>query len=324
MRSAISLALILFIVFGSHAKKEDVEFRNGDIKLAGTLYTPKGDGPFPAVVFVHGSGPEDRKNGSYSARWLMNLGYSVLTYDKRGVGKSDGTDDDWSRFSFEALGGDVVAAVEFLASRNDIITDQIGLHATSQGGWVAAQAAADSDKISFMIIKSASVCTVEEDRIFERAARLMRELFNEEDLVEVLEMQKAEPVTADVEQSFESLFDRYKTRQWLKRVYPVESAAVLDDYRTWYATIAYFDPIPLLQQVDIPVFWIFGDPVLDNKGPVALSLKNVNTLKTAGKPYKIMQVDGQDHSVQEWTYETAVYNWLVSLHGSRGYEYKKH
>jgi dienelactone hydrolase len=37
-------------------KKQAVEFKVGEDTLHGTLFIPDGKGPFPAVIFFHGSG----------------------------------------------------------------------------------------------------------------------------------------------------------------------------------------------------------------------------------------------------------------------------
>jgi hypothetical protein len=65
-----------------------------EIAINGTLTRPHGEGPFPAVVFVAGSGPTDRDwntpavpgtNGSAAllAQALTASGYVTLRYDKR-------------------------------------------------------------------------------------------------------------------------------------------------------------------------------------------------------------------------------------------------
>jgi carboxymethylenebutenolidase len=54
------LALLLFLVLPCSAVSPEptvVSFRSGEITLQGTLYKPEGKGPFPAVVYNHGSAP---------------------------------------------------------------------------------------------------------------------------------------------------------------------------------------------------------------------------------------------------------------------------
>jgi uncharacterized protein len=62
----------------------------GIFRLPGTLSLPKGDGPFPAVVLVHGSGPQDRDESIGAqkpfrdlAEGLASRGVAVLRYEKR-------------------------------------------------------------------------------------------------------------------------------------------------------------------------------------------------------------------------------------------------
>lgn len=304
---------------------QDVKFKSGDIELAGTLYIPNGTGPFPAVVFVHGSGAETRDNSRYSARWLQSLGYVALTYDKRGTGDSGGDPNSVERFSFEDLAKDVVAAVAYLSGQPQVDKTKIGLHATSQGGWVAALSSHKSEYISFMIVKSASVCTVAEDRIYERSTRLANEGFTRDDIEEAKAMQRAEPATSPApDDEFSTLFDQFRGRPWFKRVYLGEdsNSPGLVAFRTWYATVADFDPVHYLAQMDIPVFWIFGEPRLDHSGPVELSLANLRRI--GSQVYEIVQIDGEGHQVREKTYELQLYNWLCEINDYRNYKFKKH
>jgi len=328
----IALAALLLLAAATHAagdSEREVTFHNGDLALAGTLYLPEGTGPFPAVVFVHGSGPEERGNSDYSARWLASIGYAALAYDKRGTGNSGGTKQSWSRFSFDDLAGDVLAAVEFLARQDEIDSARIGLHASSQGGWVAPLAASRTPLISFMVMRSASVTSVGDDRVFERARRLQQEGFSAADIAEAQEMQAVEAKTTagrEAPDAFTRLFAEYQSRPWFPRVYPVTDPfdAALVDYREWYATIVGFDPLPCLQQSDIPVFWIFGDAELDDSGPVAQSLRNLATLQQAGKRYEIVQLAGEGHNIDEHRYEEALYRWLNEVTGQTGYGFKPH
>ena len=65
---------------------KNVKFVSNGDTLAGTIIKP--NHPFAALVIVHGSGQEKRM--IEFATLLANNGIAVLTYDKRGVGKSGG------------------------------------------------------------------------------------------------------------------------------------------------------------------------------------------------------------------------------------------
>jgi hypothetical protein len=77
--------------------EELVSWKVDEIDVYATLVRPAGAGPFPAVIFVAGSGPTDRDwntplipgaNGSAAllARELSEHGFITLRYDKRGSG----------------------------------------------------------------------------------------------------------------------------------------------------------------------------------------------------------------------------------------------
>ena len=123
-------------------------FSNGDIQLAGTLISPITGGKHPAIILVHGSGPENREYILPFARFLIRHGMAVLGYDKRGVGGSTG---DWNTASFDDLAGDVVAAFDYLKTRSDIDRRQIGLLGVSQAGWIMPLAAVRAKDLAFLI-----------------------------------------------------------------------------------------------------------------------------------------------------------------------------
>ena len=85
----------------------------------------------------------------------------------------------------------------------------------------------------------------------------------------------------------------------------------------WYATIVGFDPVSYLEQIDIPIFWILGDPNLDQLGPVEKSIATLETFKQGGKSYEIMQFEGEGHNVKESKYELPLYNWLKGINNYR-------
>jgi alpha-beta hydrolase superfamily lysophospholipase len=77
--------------------EEPVSWQVDDIEVQATLTRPAGEGPFPAVIFVAGSGPTDRNwttpllpgsngSGGLLARALCEHGFITLRYDKRASG----------------------------------------------------------------------------------------------------------------------------------------------------------------------------------------------------------------------------------------------
>ncbi|SDX61701.1 alpha/beta hydrolase family protein [Hymenobacter psychrophilus] len=127
----------------------------GGFQLAGTLTLPQGKGPFPAVVLVSGSGPEDRDETVFGhkpflvlADYLTRRGFAVLRYDDRGTAKSGGTFKDALTTDFTA---DAQAALAYLRTRPDIKARQVGLIGHSEGGLVAWQAAAQPQGPDFVV-----------------------------------------------------------------------------------------------------------------------------------------------------------------------------
>jgi dienelactone hydrolase len=145
-------------------------FQNGDVRLAFTLDLPAGQGPFPAVVFGHGSGRMTRQDlVGLAAQWTR-FGFAVLRFDKRGVGESSGTfvfvGTKDSQEVFHQLASDVAAGVRFLRTRPEIDAKKIGLAGWSQAGWILPLAAREVGDVTFMALFSGPVCTVGQEMYY--------------------------------------------------------------------------------------------------------------------------------------------------------------
>ena len=128
-------------------RQEEVTFKNGDVTLSGTLVMPVGQGPHPAIVFIHGSGPKTRRVDG----WYAYHGIAYLSFDKRGAGKSTG---DWREVGISELADDVLAAVRFLRQHQGIKRDQIGIQAVSEGGWIAPVVATRDPTIKLIVMNA--------------------------------------------------------------------------------------------------------------------------------------------------------------------------
>jgi alpha-beta hydrolase superfamily lysophospholipase len=153
---------------GETYREEEVAFYSGEIRLAGTLMTPKSAAPHPAVVFVQGSGPETRRRRRELASHFARSGIAALIYDKRGTGSSAG---DWYTASLDDLATDALAAVDWLAERLDVdgqpgASTQIGLWGLSQGSWVVFLAASRSQEVAFVISASGAAMSPAEQELY--------------------------------------------------------------------------------------------------------------------------------------------------------------
>lgn len=146
----------------------DVRYENASAKvtLAGTLTVPKGVGPFPAVLLISGSGPQDRNETIVGhkpfwviADYLTRRGVAVLRCDDRGVGQSTG---DAATATLEDTASDVEAGVKFLKTRAEIDGSRIGLLGHSEGGAVAPLVASRSKGIAFLVLMAAPGATGEQ------------------------------------------------------------------------------------------------------------------------------------------------------------------
>lgn len=106
-----------------------------------------------AGVLMHpGSGPSDRDNDWFFPpirRHLLEAGIAVCSFDKRGVGGSEGS---WLEAGIEEQADDLLAALGVFATEYPGLP--IGLFGHSQGGWVVVEAASRSLPVAFVIPSS--------------------------------------------------------------------------------------------------------------------------------------------------------------------------
>jgi len=137
------------------ARIEEITFQSGEFKLVGDLRTPAGSGPFPVVLFVHGSGYADRTMfGMYLPvmERMLRAGYAVFSWDKPGYGESTGQLSGSRVYHQRAQ--IVLDAIEVMKAHPDIDHRQIGLWGASQGGYVMPLALSQTKDIAFMICVS--------------------------------------------------------------------------------------------------------------------------------------------------------------------------
>jgi hypothetical protein len=147
-------------------REAEVSFTCAGAVIAGTLTLPPGEGAHPAIVFVHGSGEANRLTWRAPVtRAFVRSGIAVLSYDKRGVGESEGVCCPGDAGHFNLLAADADGAVAALRSRADIAHDRIGFVGASQAGWVVPLAVARSrGSVAFTALVDAPAVSTGEER----------------------------------------------------------------------------------------------------------------------------------------------------------------
>ena len=270
---------------------EETKFRNGDVELSGTLHLPPSSRAVATVVVTHSASKPLRDASLYKhlTQMLPSLGIAVLTYDRRGSGKSGGklADSDYAMLADDAL-----AAVKMLRADRRIDPKRVGVWGLSQGGWLSLLAAARSPEVGFVVSIAAPVVTPDVQMMF-RSENLVR--INGYPASDIEQMRAARQAVDNYMRgtgdraAAQKLVDAIRDKPWFGEMY---MGTTVTDRATsrWRKEIEY-DPLPTLDKVTVPALILYGaaDPVV----PVAASVARI---KARQRPNIAMHViAGADH-----------------------------
>jgi pimeloyl-ACP methyl ester carboxylesterase len=272
--------------------EREITFSSGAATLSGTLVLPNGvSRPVPAVVFLHGSGPEGRWASKYLAVRFAEAGIAALIYDKRGVGKSTG---DWSSVGFEELADDAAAAIHALRREAAVDGSRVGIHGHSQGGTLAPLVAQRVPDVAFVIASAAAGLPMETVEIYslENAVRIGS--LSPEEARKAREYIAALVATAYRGQPRERLlaiWEQVRDRPWAFEL-PEEGS----HYWSFSRRIAGFDPDRQWTHVGSPVLLVYGE--LDQRVPPRASAVRIvkALLEAGGKSVSVHVFEGADHT----------------------------
>lgn len=271
-------------------------------RIAGTLIMPTFGELHSGMVIVRGRGCSARDNGR--ARFFAQYGIAVLTYDKRGAGRSEG---DCEIFTFDDLTNDAIAALNHLATQPMVDPERVGLFGESAGSWVI-QAATERQRQNAEAISPAFLATwygpatsiiqqqVSSAATYGEAAGLTPG--QQETLAEVSR------IIADDRLSDEEIFARLDPIRrsaeeggWLDTGFgPDDIPATLADVpKLWLRRFAY-DPSPMLRELgDLPYLAVFGA-----KDPIVPLDENVEALLGKGSDVTVVVLpeSGHDYGIQ--------------------------
>lgn len=251
----IQLAIVYqgFAQSNNTITKHDLVFSSEGTNLAGTMYRPKN--AYASVVIVHGSGQETRM-----AELLANSGISVLTYDKRGVGKSGGIysgpevgTNNVDSLNINLLAKDARAALNKMKQYNN--GTPIGLLGFSQAGWIIPIAANNNPLVNFMVLFSC-------------------------------------PTITSLEQLRFQFYTNRNTNFWVNHTEEDARYHIKNDSDRYQFIST--DPKVALRNISVPSLWLFGGK--DIQIPVKLCIEQINTLKTQGKPFEYALFSNLGHN----------------------------
>lgn len=300
---------------------EEVRYPNpaAGIELAGTLTLPGGDGPFPAVVLVSGSGAQDRDETIFQHRpffvladHLTRRGIAVLRFDDRGVGESGGS---FSGATTEDFVADALAGIRYLRGRPEVDEARVGIAGHSEGGLVGPLAATRSDDVAFVVMIAGPGLPGEEILYLQGAALARAAGASEEDVAESRALQ---------ERLFRVLRehpDSALAAGHLRRVMEVRMAGMSEEEReeaglteegadaaieaqvrqltsAWFRFFLGHDPADVLDDVDVPVLAVIGEK--DLQVPPDENLPAIEAaLEEGGNPdHTVLELEGLNHLLQ--------------------------
>ncbi len=322
VRGELKIEKTVFDPLTRQYNTEEVTFFNDGNTFAGTITYPKDEGKkFPAVVMITGSGAQNRDEEIYGfkifgiiADHLTKNGIAVLRYDDRGVGGSKGktvsesTTDDFAK--------DVVAAVNFLKTKDYIQPMSVGLFGHSEGGEVAPLAFTKTNGIAFMIlmagtgvkgidiIKEQSKLIMKTDNATDDEIsgyivmlNLIYETLVKDGNIKDLEKQ----LEVNIKDSFEKMSPEEKKTIKNKDEYIKQTVddAIKQFSSKWMRYFMSYDPSYALEKVTCPVLLLFGGkdlqvPVGQNQKPMEDALR-----KAGNQEYVVKVFPGANHLFQE-------------------------
>jgi pimeloyl-ACP methyl ester carboxylesterase len=286
-----------------------VKFTSGKVMLFGRLDLPEGPGPHPAIVLVHGSGADAATDYFSTCDFYAANGIAALTFDKRGTGRSEG---DYT-FDFHALAEDVVAAVSWLKTRNEIDPDRIGVTGYSQGGWVGPLAASKTDDIRYVIVNFGMIESPAEEARLETRETLRKRGVDEASLDQVDELTLAgvKVVSEGFREGwdeFDAIKKKYKDAPWMKQLSGT-TIGQLVKYPHWLVKLFgplkspkhlhwYYDSDQVMDELTIPMVWILGGA--DESAPNELTIPKLRRYQKEGKPYELVIFPNAAHGMLEF------------------------
>lgn len=301
-------------------REEEVSFAGltDDVKLAGTLTLPEGNGPFAAVILISGSGQQDRNEEIFGhkpflvlADALTRRGVAVLRVDDRGVGGSTG---EVAKATSNDFADDVRAEIKYLTSRKEIDPKRIGLAGHSEGGLIAPLVAAENPDVAFLVLLAAPGVTGEE--ILYRQGTLIARAMGADEKTLTRQRKQQERMFAVLREKLDDAATEAKVRKVMdatiaelteaeKKVVESQRGAMEQQFKMmqspWFRNFLTHDPRPALKKITCPVLAITGEKDLQVDPKQNLPELKKAFAASGNEQVRIEELPGLNHLFQTCT-----------------------
>lgn len=234
-------------------EEKEVEIKTGEWILPGTLTIPKDNGPFPAIVLVHGSGPNDRdetigpnKPFRDLAWGLASRGIAVLRYEKRtkvyGLKLSQDKKLAASLTVNEETIDDAISAVGLLRTIDKIDSQKIFVLGHSLGGMMIPRIASRNPRVAGFIIMAGTTGKIEE-AILEQT----RYIFSLQGIL-----------TEEARKKLKELEELVAKVKALKETGNNPEEPILGAYPAYWLDLRHYNPVEEAKKIDRPLLILQG------------------------------------------------------------------
>ncbi|MHA7060254.1 alpha/beta hydrolase family protein [Aquimarina sp. M1] len=294
--------------------EEKVSFVNKDanITLAGTFTRPKKNEKHPVVILISGSGPQDRdetisqhKPFLILADYLTKQGIAVLRYDDRGFGESTGNHSNATTYDFSL---DVISAMNYLRTRDDVDVNKIGLIGHSEGGIIAPLVANKTNDVAFIVSLAGTGISGTELSVIQ--SKTMRpfpvpdELAYENAIREAIKIAKQHKNVSEIKRELKTHYNEtiapILKNLGVPEVKVNEIVNGLVEIRTtkWIRYFYDYNPADEYEKVNCPVLSLNGS--LDTQVEAKINQAGLREALEKGKnkDYEIIELKGLNHLFQ--------------------------
>jgi fermentation-respiration switch protein FrsA (DUF1100 family) len=286
-------------------REEEVSYDNTaqNVHLAGTLTIPPGAGPFPAVLLITGSGPQDRDETLpfrhrpflVLSDYLTRRGIVVLRADDRGVGKSSG---DFAAATTVDFATDTEAGIAFLKTRPEVNPRKLGLVGHSEGGVIAPMVAARNSAVSFIVLMAGPGVRGDEIIPAQLAAIMEAGGAGKQD-AEKAAADERELLLLSEHERDDAVIQKKILEVGNGRTTPAQAEAQMKQIRSpWFQYFLQYDPAPALEKVKCPLLAINGEK--DRQVPPSQNLSAIRKALEAGgnTHFEADELPGLNHLFQ--------------------------